>query len=341
MISIIMPTYNCASWLEASIQSVIEQTITDWELIIIDDGSTDMSPKIISLFAETDSRIKPISLPHQGVAAVRNRGIEAARGELVTFIDSDDLWPEYTLEFLLRILKETEAEMACGGFISFLDKEEKKAISRCNKEKRKIDKAKVKLLSGKETVRESLYQRKVASSLWGKLFKRSLLKGLKMKPGEIYEDLDLFYRIALKATRVAVAEVPVYLYRQREGSILHVFNPDRLVVLDVTERMCAMLSNISPALNRAAIDRRFSANFNMLQLLAKHYQNRKATEDGSNCPSDMDKLYKRKKKEIRQFIASHAFKEIINPNVRLKNKIGALLFILLPSRWLDKVLILN
>lgn len=333
MISIIMPTYNSAPWLEASIKSVIAQTMTDWELIAIDDGSTDSSASLISLLAESDARIRLIRVQHQGVANVRNLGIAEARGELVAFIDSDDLWPTWNLEYLHRLLNETGAEITCGEFIMFPDGKERMAIDKCaNKEK--TNKTSVKIINGIETVRESLYQKGVNSSLWGKLFRKELLTGLKMVSGEIYEDLDLFYQIALRAKKVAVSSLPVYLYRQRAGSILHTFGLERLVVLDVTERMCSHISERYPSLAEAALDRRFSANYNMLQLLVIH-----AKDEGANNPNKS--FFDKKKKEIREFLSRNALKELKNRNVRIKNRLGALLFLLMPSHILDLILSLR
>ncbi len=328
-----MPTYNSAPWLEASIKSVIAQTMTDWELIAIDDGSTDNSASIISLFAATDSRIRLVRTHHQGVANVRNLGISEARGELAAFLDSDDIWPAWNLEHLLKLIDETGADMACGGFIMFPDGKEDKAIDNCNRKKSHSKKS-VRISNGIETVRESLYQKGVNSSLGGKLFRKELLSGLKMNPGEIYEDLDMFYRIALRAKKVAISSLPAYLYRQRAGSILHTFGPERLLVLDVTERMCLLLSEKYPSLAEAALDRRFSANYNMLQLLAIH--------DKWKRGNDINKsFFGKKKAEIRKFLSQYAFKELKNRNVRLKNRLGALLFIITPPYLLDCILSLK
>ena len=115
MISIILPVYNAASSLDACIQSVLHQTCSDFELLVIDDGSTDSSPSIIRKYETRDSRIRCIRQENQGVAAARNTGLEAAAGTYVTFIDSDD---RYTPQFLFRMLSAAEGRHAdlvmCG-----------------------------------------------------------------------------------------------------------------------------------------------------------------------------------------------------------------------------------
>ena len=92
-VSIIMPSYNCAAFIPAAIQSVIDQSFTDWELIVVDDGSTDASLDIIQSFARADARIRPVcSATNRGAAGARNDALALARGRFIAFLDSDDLW---------------------------------------------------------------------------------------------------------------------------------------------------------------------------------------------------------------------------------------------------------
>ena len=332
MISIILPTYNSAPWLRACVESVVAQTVTDWELIAIDDGSTDGSATILESMVKRDKRIRLIRSGHNGVAYVRNVGIAEARGELVAFIDSDDLWPSDSLALLLDMLTENKADISSGAFIYCDDslQAEKNALAQCRREGAKKD-ASVKIMSGEEAVRESLYQRNVNSSLCGKLFRRSLFRELKMMPGELYEDLDLFYRVALNARCVAVSPLPVYIYRQRSGSIIHTFSTARLDVLEVTRRMHEFIAAEYPQLEKAALDRRFAANFNMLQEISRYLLN------GSPSARERD-IFDERAKEIRAFLRTHAIKELKNPDVRLKNKAGALLYLALPQRVMNLIL---
>ncbi len=97
LISIVTPCYNSAAYIEATVNSILNQTITDWELLLVDDGSTDDTVQIISQLAARDNRISFFQQPQNlGPATARNRGIEQARGNYLTFIDADDLWfPEF------------------------------------------------------------------------------------------------------------------------------------------------------------------------------------------------------------------------------------------------------
>lgn len=108
LVSVIVPVYNAASYIEETIKSVLGQTYTDWELLLVDDCSTDDSVRIISKYCE-DERIKLIKQPtNQKAAMARNAGIRQARGEFVAFLDSDDIWGETKLEKQLAFMKEKD-----------------------------------------------------------------------------------------------------------------------------------------------------------------------------------------------------------------------------------------
>lgn len=108
-VSIVMPVYNSAKYLSAAIESVRHQTFTFWELIIVDDHSTDNSPDIIERYAQKDVRIIPIYLPsNNGAATARNAGIACRRGRYLAFLDSDDIWSKNKLEIQLAFMKEND-----------------------------------------------------------------------------------------------------------------------------------------------------------------------------------------------------------------------------------------
>lgn len=109
MISIITPSYNCSRYISATIQSVMSQTRTDWEMIIVDDCSTDNSVKVIKSFADIEPRIKLIQLEqNSGAAVARNTAIESANGRFIAFLDSDDSWSPYKLEKQIDYMKEND-----------------------------------------------------------------------------------------------------------------------------------------------------------------------------------------------------------------------------------------
>lgn len=108
MFSVIMPTYNCEKYVEEAINSVLNQTYSDFELIIVDDGSIDSTASIVRSIAQTDSRVKFFENEHGGVSAARNRGIEEAKGKYILFIDGDDTWNPKLLEECGSAIKEND-----------------------------------------------------------------------------------------------------------------------------------------------------------------------------------------------------------------------------------------
>ena len=110
LVSVIMPAYNAEPFIEEAIASVIAQTVADWELIVIDDCSTDDTVQIVSAFVRQDPRIQLLTnASNMGVAKTRNRGLDLCRGQYVAFIDSDDVWHSHKLEKQLDLLKKTGA----------------------------------------------------------------------------------------------------------------------------------------------------------------------------------------------------------------------------------------
>ncbi|MEE3718040.1 glycosyltransferase [Tumidithrix elongata RA019] len=124
-ISIIIPAYNAASTIAASIQSVQNQTIQDWELFVIDDGSTDRTLACLQSIAEQDRRIQVISHTNQGVSATRNLGIEQAQGEFITFLDADDLWLPDKLAAHMQHMQFNHELAVSFGRVAFINQEGK------------------------------------------------------------------------------------------------------------------------------------------------------------------------------------------------------------------------
>lgn len=322
MISIIVPAYNCSRWLEETVASVISQTYENWEMLIIDDCSSDDTGQISKRLAASDDRIRCISTDyHSGPAAVRNIGLGEARGNYIAFIDGDDLWPKYSLEYLLKGLEESGAFILCGNLVRVSDNRSQRLLSKLNRYYKtgKLNKLKkYKTISPEEGMEATLYQRGVEGSLGGKLYKREIFEGLAFKEGELYEDLNLFYRILLNCRNIAVSQMPVYLYRQRKGSVVHTFISDRLVVLEVTKRIEDYMRLNYPHILAAASDRRFSANFDMLHQMLRH-------------PEIIDYPRKEKIEEVYTYLKSHARTELSDKKVRLKNRIGAMCVAYIPK----------
>ncbi|MGA9993775.1 MAG: glycosyltransferase family A protein [Pyrinomonadaceae bacterium] len=123
LVSIIMPAYNAEKYVAAPLRSVLDQTYSRWELVVVDDGSTDKTALIVRGFADSDSRIRYIFQPNGRMARARNNGISNARGELIAFLDSDDLWLRDKLERQIEKLAETNADVIFSDGFVFTDED--------------------------------------------------------------------------------------------------------------------------------------------------------------------------------------------------------------------------
>lgn len=289
-VSIIVPIHNVEAYLRACLDSVIAQTCPDWECILVDDASTDASAHIVQEYLSDDRFKLVIHSKCLGLASARNDGIKASIGEYVSFLDADDIIHSHFIEHALN----NKADIICYCFCT--DQVNKKPVLPFT------------LKKPKQLLRDILYQTApVNSSMCGKLLKRELFDGEEFVPGLLYEDLELFPRLMLKAKSVAISPSQFYFYRQREGSIIHTWNEHRLDVLRVTEMIEKRLE-FDHELHRAAMDRRFSANCNMLLLLRKN--------------GLKDSLYYH---ECRRQIRRLRHNTLFNRHTRLKNKLGAIL----------------
>ncbi len=254
-VSVILPVFNGEKFLAEAIDSVCGQTFSDWELIIVDDGSADRSGAVADRYSMNDRRIRVIHAPNGGLSVARNRGIDAARSPWIYFLDADDAMHPRALELLLDAADlSDEVDLAVGGF-SF-DRRQLVAYDAAE--------AEFDIMAPPDLIGATLYQRPgIVHTAWGKLYRKVIFDAERFTPGLYYEDLDFFYRYALRCRRTAVSTAPLYFYRQHPASIMHTWDNRRLDVLRVTERIERDMADRCPQLVPAARDRRLSANFNV------------------------------------------------------------------------------
>lgn len=306
MISIIIPVYKVESYLHACVESVKSQTYTDWEAILVDDGSPDRCPEICDNLAATDSRIRVIHRKNGGLSAARNTGLDHARGESLTFIDSDDLIAPDYLQTLVDIKQTYGAEISSVGFMNF-------SGSQCPNPKGSL---KTYSVSSREAIKKILYQTdSINTSACGKLFDSDLWKDIRFKTGIIYEDLEAIHKVVAGASTVAYTDRKLYYYRKAPGSILSGVSPRRADALNVAEGIERYFSQYPEDMLAAAQDRLLSASFNILGLIEAY-------------PGPLDSQRDRCLHNIRRLKR----KSFLNPSVRMKNKIGITVFTLLGER---------
>lgn len=213
LVSVIIPVYKVEEYIYGCIESVSKQTYKNIEIILVDDGSSDKSGMICDQFAQKDKRIQVIHKTNGGVSEARNFGIEKAKGDYITFVDSDDQIHPEMINYLVTGLEKFNVDISICGY---------RKVPEPVKE---FEKLKVsndwKVETGK-SVCERMY--KEDSSLvvvYKKMYKKDLWEELRFPVGKIHEDEFITYRLFMNSKKISYAEDKLYYYLKREGSIMN------------------------------------------------------------------------------------------------------------------------
>lgn len=260
LLSIIVPVYNVEKYIDKCIQSVLYQTYSNWELILINDGSPDNSPKICENYAEQDYRIKVIHKENGGVASARNMGIEIATGDYITFLDSDDyLHPEF-INHLLNLAISNNADIVQCGFLKGIDKE-------------------FPILDSKEKINSvdnyDIFLKGFAKIIvWGKIYKKYVIEGLPIPENKLFEDDFITWRWYFNAKKIIVTTRLLYYYTDNnESTMSNYIKKPRLDFMDAyNERI-----NFFKRINEKSMEDYSRIHFCKALLLT--YNNNKLTKD--------------------------------------------------------------
>lgn len=213
MISVIVPVYKVEPYLRQCIDSILAQTYTDFELILVDDGSPDNCGAICDEYAKHDDRIRVIHQENGGLSAARNTGIDAARGEYLTFIDGDDWVKNNHIENLYMCAKTYSADIAVCDSMEFWD--DSQTICTANTP------SQITSMTGIEAAKKVyLVGSGISIVAWAKLFSRSLTEQMHFPLGKIHEDQAVVPILLYNAKKVVVSNVKSYMYRQRLNGIM-------------------------------------------------------------------------------------------------------------------------
>lgn len=214
-ISIVVPVFNVEKFLKKCIESIISQSFSNFEVLLVNDGSTDGSLDICLQYTKIDDRVKVINKKNGGLSDARNAGIKYATGKYICFIDSDDfIEKEYLQKLYKNIVKYNSDVSMCEYFITD-ENGQKIQIEKFNNEK-------LKYISGKKLI-ESIYSRNPTISIvaWNKLYKRKLFANIKYSKGRLYEDQFIAVPLFWSVKKVSLIDAPLYNYVQRKGSIMN------------------------------------------------------------------------------------------------------------------------
>lgn len=228
-ISIIMPVYNSEQFLDLAVESVKKQTMEDWELLLIDDGSADASGKLCDAYAKEDERIRVFHQENKGITKTRNRGIKEARGEFITFIDNDDELIEDILERAFSYAKRYQADVVKFGYRVEEDfpNGAKEVRDNCIKQQLVITREQC----GEEY--QNIYQSGYFNMIWNGIYKRTLFEDSKLLFDESvimgYEDWIFNNQMYLIPRRQVIMDYVGYIHYQRyQHSTSKKFHPNQI-----------------------------------------------------------------------------------------------------------------
>ncbi len=214
LISIIVPVYNVENYIKDCLDSILNQTFCEFELILVDDGSTDKSSEICDEYASKDNRISVIHQTNRGLSAARNTGLEKAKGNYIGFVDSDDTITKNMYQVLYDNLIEYQADLSvCSVY-------EKRKNNRWQIEQPKYENV-VKIYSGTELINYLTYQKyqTLLPMANNKLYRRELIEHIRYPNGKIHEDEFIIHELLFHAKKVVISKAQLYEYLIREDSI--------------------------------------------------------------------------------------------------------------------------
>jgi glycosyltransferase involved in cell wall biosynthesis len=232
LISIIIPVYNAEKFIRRTAQSILDQTYQNLELILVDDGSKDLSGQICDEIAAVDGRVKVFHSINGGISAAQNKGLDEAKGEYITFCDNDDLYHPQYLEILSKALEMTHADLAKGRWqhpglseLSSLTFETyptdetsiKKKITAFTNAMTRYQTVFPKLLR-KLRHQEPYY---FNESNWCKLYKRELFDGIRFPEGRFAQDVAIVGALLSRTKKIADVDIVLYYWLQHADSVTH------------------------------------------------------------------------------------------------------------------------
>lgn len=224
LISVIIPVYNVEKYIYTCLNSIINQTYKNLEIILVDDGSPDNCPQILEDYAKKDSRIKVIHKKNGGLSSARNAGMKIATGKYIAFVDSDDSLNLNMYKRLHELAIKYDADMTmCQLLRVTMDSENNIVYPKTNNEEKE------EVMSVTEALKAIMVNDNIGSYIVTKLVKRSLFDNIEFPDGKVYEDVATVYKILDRAKRVVFTSEEMYYYLYgREGSITGTFTEKKI-----------------------------------------------------------------------------------------------------------------
>ena len=250
LISVVVPIYNVEEYLSRCIESIINQSYVNLEIILINDGSTDSSLSICKKYLKKDNRIVLIDKKNGGLSDARNAGIKKSSGKYLFFIDSDDYIHKNCIELAYKLLSENNADISVLSY--------KNVYGTSTIDDDLISNLSVNVYGKNEALENLLYQKGCTTSAWGKLYKKELFSDIEYPVGKVHEDLPVTYKLFYLSNKVVISDAKMYYYLIRNTSITgSKYNIKRAISLDFAADETHFIKNNMSNLLLAAYNREF------------------------------------------------------------------------------------
>lgn len=313
-ISIVVPVYNVEQYIDKCVESIMKQTYTFFELILVDDGSPDRCPAICDAYAQKYKNVIVLHKKNGGLSDARNYGVEHANGEYVTFIDSDDYVSEDYLETLVELKKKYCADICVGGLNTFYEGNVPKIQKKPVKEK---------ALSGLEALKQMLYQSGLDSSACALLLPKNITQEFCFPVGKYHEDEFTTYKYYANVEKVAITSKSIYYYLQRKNSIMHTFGQTSIDELEAADNYVEECKENWPTHVKAAETKKFSDYCQVYLSI-----------------DDLEKIEPKMYETIGVYMSDKKKQILFDRNARKKNRFAALILMFGPStlRFVNRII---
>ena len=267
LISVIVPVYNVEWYLEKCVNSIINQTYKNLEIILVDDGATDSSGNMCDELAKSDNRIKVYHKENGGLSDARNYGVERATGDYIGFVDSDDYIESEMFEKLYEAIKKENVDVAECNFRFIYSNR----IANYSEDNYYL------VLNRDEYTKEYVNMNRIFGAAWTKLIKSSLAKEIKFPKGKLFEDGFYSLELMKKARNFVIFHNSYYNYVMRENSITNSkFNEKNLDLIEIADDIYDYVISTYPSLKKEADRRKMYSYFNTLDtiILSPDYSNK-------------------------------------------------------------------
>ena len=199
-------------YLDRCVESIVNQTYKNLEIILVDDGSPDKCPQMCEGWAEKDNRIKVVHKENGGLSDARNAGMKIATGEYISFVDSDDWLENNTFELSLNAIDKNDCDVCSFGVKMVWDNGDKKCLTKPHDEI---------IFESTETILERFLSAQIIQTVWNKIYKKSIIENFEFPVGKIYEDEFWSWKVMVNSNRIVCIDDYLYNYYQNDQSIMH------------------------------------------------------------------------------------------------------------------------